>query len=142
MAYAKVSQMLGGLVEDTVGGACPCPSCGGGRTLKVDRVKLELVPTDGEGPVDRVKLELVPTGEGDTAAVLDEGSKIAVQVARRLAEIDGAERPRCRACGRENCTGASLGPGHCDSRPLRPTLPGDAALPPPSRRRRRRRRNP
>lgn len=67
--------------------------------------------------------------------------KIAVQVAQRLAQIGG--EPRCRACGRENCTGAGLGPGHCDSRPLRPTLPGDAALPPPSRRpRRRKRRSP
>jgi len=69
-------------------------------------------------------------------------SKIAIQVARRLAENDEAERPRCKACGRENCTGARLGPGHCDAVARGWMEPGDAALPPSSRRRRRRRENP
>ena len=48
---------------------CPCPSCGGLGRLVIDRVKLELVPEEGAGPMDRVKLELVPDVDPELARV-------------------------------------------------------------------------
>ena len=70
MSYTKISQMI----EDggSAPAGCPCPSCGGLGRLRIDRVKLELVPEGAEGPLDRVKLELVPGGDAEAAPLPEE----------------------------------------------------------------------